>query len=151
MRVTFIFEFRILRTAIINKQCAKRTLQRFWHNDQKNGQSYYHIQLMSSIDLALFYPLNSQAARVARETDDVAVVALGPETKSVFKKEKLETKHASVCALRESECRNTPLLPLPFFTASRIRVRGENFHSPEYRSVFILEPSKCVFKDTGRL
>ena len=84
---------------------------------------------MSSIDLALFYPLNSQAVRVARETDDVAVVALGPETKSVFKKEKLETKHASVCALRESECRNTPLLPLPFFTASRIRVRGENFHS----------------------
>ena len=75
---------------------------------------------MSSIDLALFYPLNSQAVRVARETDDVAVVALGPETKSVFKKEKLETKRASVRALRESECRNTPLLPLPFFTTRRV-------------------------------
>lgn len=70
VRVVFVFELRALRAAIINKQCAKRMPHDFDINGQKDVQSYHRThQLMSSIDLALFYPVNSQATRVARETD----------------------------------------------------------------------------------
>lgn len=50
-----------------------------------------------------------------------------------------------LCARRVSRSaqQRSPLLPLPFFPASRIR--DENFHSPECRRMFILEASKCVY------
>lgn len=109
-------------------------------------------ELMSGIDLALFYPLETTrfAARVAREADDVAVVALGPETKSVLKKEKLETKRASVCTLRESEC---VICRCFLFRFSRRRESALAIRIfTRQRRMFILEAFKmCVFKDTGRL
>lgn len=82
-------------------------------------------ELMSAIDLALFCSLlDHRNRRFSRRSRVPAAgrrrpVALGPETKSVPEKEKLETKRGTVLRAESKRAEQRARLPLPFL--ARIR------------------------------